>query len=54
VPAALRESQDLSEKLKSLQKKLDKAVSDEDFEQAAQCRDEIKTTKERLSSISTP
>ena len=30
-----------------------KAVTDEDFEQAAQCRDEIKTTKERLSAIST-
>jgi len=54
VPAALRESQDLAEKLKTLQKKLEKAVSDEDFEQAAQCRDEIKTTKERISSISAP
>ena len=52
VPAALRESQDLADKLKSLQKKLDKAVSDEDFEQAASCRDEIKVTKEKLSSIS--
>ena len=52
VPAALRESHDLSEKLKTLQKKLDKAVSEEDFEQAANCRDEIKATKERLSSIS--
>src|SRR6187455_745363 len=40
VPASLRESQDLSERLKSLQKKLEKAVSDENFEQAAQCRDE--------------
>ncbi len=52
VPTALRESQDLADKLKSLQKKLDKAVSDEDFEQAANCRDEIKVTKEKLSSIS--
>src|ERR1051325_365 len=54
VPAALRESQDLAERLKQLQKKLEKAVSEEDFEQAAQCRDEIKTTKERLSSMSAP
>jgi len=53
VPAALRETQDLADKLKQLQKKLEKAVTDENFEQAAQCRDEIKTTKERLSSIST-
>lgn len=52
VPAALRESQDLADTLKSLQKKLDKAVIEEDFEQAANCRDEIKVTKERLSSIS--
>ena len=51
VPAALRESHDLADKLKTLQKKLDKAVTDEDFEQAALCRDEIKETKERLSSI---
>lgn len=51
VPAALRESQDLSEKLKSLQKKLDKAVSEENFEQAATCRDEIKATKDKLASI---
>ena len=53
VPASLRESHDLADKLKSLQKKLDKAVSDEDYELAAHCRDEIKVTQERLSSIST-
>jgi protein arginine kinase activator len=52
VPAALRESQDLAEKLKTLQKKLSKAVSDEDYEQAAHCRDEIKATQERISAIS--
>ena len=52
IPAAMRESQDLSERLKSLQKKLEKAVSEENFEQAAQCRDEKKETKERLASIS--
>jgi protein-arginine kinase activator protein McsA len=32
-----------------LQKKLDKAVADEDFETAAVVRDEIKTTKEKLT-----
>lgn len=49
VPQALQQSRDLSEKLKSLQKKLDKAVADEDFETAAVVRDEIKTTKEKLT-----
>jgi len=51
VPAALRESQDLADRLKVLQKKLDKAVNEEDFEQAAICRDEIKVARERLDAI---
>jgi protein arginine kinase activator len=51
VPASMRESHDLAEKLKVLQKKLDKAVSEENFEQAASCRDEIKATKEKLASL---
>ena len=54
VPAALRESHDLADKLKTLQKKLEKAVTEEDFEQAAHCRDEIKSTKDRLSAIPAP
>jgi len=49
VPQVLQQSRDLSEKLKSLQKKLDKAVADEDFELAAVVRDEIKATKEKLT-----
>jgi len=52
VPAALRETQDLAERLKQLQKKLEKAVTEENFEQAAQCRDDIKVTKEKLAAIS--
>jgi protein arginine kinase activator len=48
VPAALRQGRDLSERLKHLQKKLDKAVTAEDFEQAASLRDEIKSTKDQL------
>jgi protein arginine kinase activator len=51
VPQALQQSRDLSEKLKSLQKKLDKAVADEDFETAASVRDEIKATKEKLTEV---
>ena len=49
VPPSLQQTRDLSDKLKSLQKKLDKAVADEDFEQAAQVRDEIKATKEKMA-----
>jgi protein arginine kinase activator len=49
VPQVLQQSRDLSEKLKSLQKKLDKAVADEDFELAAVVRDEIKATKDKLT-----
>ena len=51
VPAALRESQDLAAKLKQLQKKLDKAVADEDYEQAARARDEIKSTHAKIAEI---
>ena len=45
VPLALRQSRDLTERLKTLQKRLDKAVTSEDFEEAASLRDEIKVTK---------
>ncbi len=48
VPQHLQQSRDLTDKLKSLQKKLDKAVEEEDFEQAAVVRDEIKTTRDKL------
>src|ERR1041384_5122676 len=53
VPHSLQQSRDLADRLKTLQKKLEKAVADEDFEQAAQTRDEIKTTKEKLAALST-
>lgn len=48
VPQALRQSRDLSERLKSLQKKLDKAIATEDFELAATLRDEIKQVSGKL------
>jgi protein arginine kinase activator len=53
VPQAFQTSRDLNEKLKSLQKKLDKVVADEDFEQAASVRDEINVLKDRLSELKT-
>jgi protein arginine kinase activator len=54
VPEALRQNQDLSERLKLLQKRLAKAIQAEDFEQAATLRDEIKQTSARLSPSPAP
>lgn len=51
TPQSLQQSRDLSDKLKALQKKLDKAVAEEDFEQAAVVRDEIKATREKLTDM---
>lgn len=51
VPDALRQSRELSDRLKTLQKRLAKAVEDENFEQAAALRDEIKQMSARLSNI---
>lgn len=53
VPQALRTAKDQKDKLKSLTKKLDKAIADEDFESAAQLRDEIRQLKDKLSDVST-
>jgi protein arginine kinase activator len=51
VPESLRQTRDLSDRLKALQKKLTKAVEDENFEQAALLRDEIKQMSAKLSNI---
>jgi protein arginine kinase activator len=53
VPAAYQQTRDLSEKLRGLQKRLEKAIADEDYEQAASVRDEIKLARERLSNLPT-
>jgi protein arginine kinase activator len=50
VPESLRQSRDLTDRLKLLQKKLTKAIEAEDFESAAALRDQIKQTTARLSS----
>jgi protein arginine kinase activator len=42
APEALRQTRDNSDRLKTLQKKLAKAIETEDFELAARLRDEIK------------
>ena len=52
APAALRESRDVSERVKALQKKLARAVEDENFEQAAELRDEINRLTPRRTAKS--
>jgi protein arginine kinase activator len=51
VPAVLKKSQDLNDRLRTLEKKLQKAVADEDFELAVNLRDEIKEMKGRLNEM---
>ncbi len=53
IPQIFRQSQDLSDKLKSLQAKLEKAIGAEDFESAAQIRDEINQVKSRITELAT-
>jgi len=53
VPAALRQARDTSDRLKTLQKKLAKAIEEEDFEQAAVLRDELKRMNVRPTEATT-
>jgi protein arginine kinase activator len=53
VPQALRLSRDLEDQLKALQRKLDKAVAEEDFERAASLRDEIKRARQQPGGVQT-
>lgn len=50
VPESLRTRRDINEQLTTLQKKLNKAIEAEDFEQAALLRDQIKQLNSRLPS----
>ncbi len=45
IPTALQQSRAEAQKLKQLQKRLEKAIAEENFEEAAQLRDEIKRLK---------
>jgi len=53
VPDAVRQSSDLKDRMKNLQKRLAKAIGDENFEQAALLRDEIKQMSARLTNFTT-
>jgi len=52
-PQSRRQARDLAERLTSLQKRLKQAVDEENFEQAAALRDEIKQTREQIGSLAT-
>ena len=47
VPHALQQSRELGDRLKLLEKKLAKAIAEEDFESAATLRDELKQTNQK-------
>jgi protein arginine kinase activator len=51
VPESLRQTRDLSDRLLALQKKLNKAIEEENFEQAARLRDEVKQMSAQLSNL---
>ena len=53
TPQSLKQSQDLTDKLKTLQKKLEKAIAEEDFEGAAHVRDDLNSVKEQLNALTT-
>jgi protein arginine kinase activator len=53
IPESLRQNRDVSDRLKSLQKKLAKAIEEENFEEAASLRDEIKQITAKLSNLAT-
>src|SRR4051812_45211401 len=48
-PHSLQTEAEVANKLKGLQKQLEKAIADENFEGAAQIRDEIKQAKAKLA-----
>jgi protein arginine kinase activator len=51
APQSQQQTRDLAERLKALRKKLEKAVDDENFEQAATLRDEIKQMSSKLGNV---
>lgn len=54
VPESLRQTRDLTERLKTLQKQLARAIAEENFEEAAVLRDEIKQATAGLHDTAAP
>ena len=53
APAALRQSRETADRLKTLQRKLAKAIEEENFEQAAVLRDDLKQWAARAAETKT-
>jgi protein arginine kinase activator len=53
APQIFRQNQDLTDKLKALQSKLDKAIHEENFESAARLRDEMNQVKNKITELTT-
>lgn len=51
APQIHKQSQDLTDRLRQLERKLEKAISDEDFEAAVHLRDDIKVVKGKLNEL---
>ena len=51
APQVHKQSQDLTDRLRQLERKLEKAISDEDFEAAVHLRDDIKVVKGKLNEL---
>jgi protein arginine kinase activator len=51
APAAQRRQRDVTEELKALQKRLDKAVTDEHFEEAARLRDQLRALRGAVETV---
>ncbi|HEV2392648.1 MAG TPA: UvrB/UvrC motif-containing protein [Verrucomicrobiae bacterium] len=50
IPESFRHTRDLSDRVRLLEKRLNKAIQDEDFEEAAILRDELKQAKARITT----
>ncbi|MBM3875845.1 MAG: excinuclease ABC subunit B [Verrucomicrobia bacterium] len=51
APVSMQQFRDASGKLKQLQKRLEKAILEEDYETAAALRDEIRQAREKLGNV---
>lgn len=51
IPQSFQVSQDIEDRIRHLQKRLDKVIAEENFEQAAVLRDEIKSLRAQHSSL---
>jgi protein arginine kinase activator len=54
IPHALQASRDIEDRIRQLQKRLERAVNSENFEQAASLRDEIKQLRQSHPGLKSP